>query len=91
MELLEGEQEIQRRHNQSDGLEVVLVWNSLINLAYSRVHDHKSGEQFNSIAPDGVHPKETFDHPFIYRVGDVAEAAGIRVMYSVTEKDSRGK
>lgn len=68
MELYEGEQEIKSRHNQNDGLEVVLVWNSLINLAYSRVHDHKSGEEFNAIAPDGVHPRETFDHPYVYRV-----------------------
>jgi hypothetical protein len=68
IELLDGEHEVDRRFSQNDGLEVVLVWNSLINLAYSRVHDHKSGEQFNSIAPENIHPKETFLHPYIYRV-----------------------
>lgn len=55
-------------YRRTDNIEVQFVWNSLIELAYSRVHDHKTGEQFNSVAPDGTHPYETFCHPYIYRI-----------------------
>lgn len=52
----------------TDGLEVVMVWDSEINQAFSLVEDHKTGDKFSAVAPDGVHPRETFDHPFMYRV-----------------------
>jgi hypothetical protein len=74
----------------TDGLEVVMVWDSEIEQAFSLVHDQKTGERFTSIAPDGTHPKETFTHPYIYRV---ASQAIERVNYGVTgglitERDS---
>lgn len=64
----------------TDGLEVVMVWDPEISQAFSLVEDHKTGDKFTSIAPDGVHPKETFEHPFIYRVGDIATAAGVEII-----------
>lgn len=75
----------------TDGLEVVMVWDPEISQAFSLVEDKKTGERFSSIAPDGVHPKETFDHPYIYRVGDVAKEVGMQIVrYSVTEADAEG-
>lgn len=87
--LKDGEQEIMHRNEQAAGLEVQLVWNALIDLAYSKVEDKQSGESFMSIAPDGVHPLETFYHPFIYRVRQPGEEeqATQRRLYAATEAD----
>lgn len=71
-QLPEHERELDHRHNPAAGLEVQFVWNSLLNLAYSKVFDHNSGDHFSAIAPDGVHPVETFRHPFMYRVVEFA-------------------
>lgn len=57
----------------TDGLEVVMVWDSEIDIAFSLVQDHKTGDKFTSIAPMGVHPKETFDHPFMHRVARIGK------------------
>lgn len=69
--LRDGQQELDHRFNRADGLEVRFIWDSIIEQAYSQVEDHNTGEQFNAIAPDGVHPKETFAHPFMYRIVEV--------------------
>jgi hypothetical protein len=84
----------------TDGLEVVMVWDPEISQAFSLVHDHKNGERFTSIAPDGVHPKDTFDHPYIYRVIQIGKevlnaglSGGIiteRESYNGVEDDGRG-
>lgn len=81
-DLQEHEQELDYRCNVSDGLEVQLVYNSLLSMAYTKVEDRKTGQKFSSLTPDGVHPRESFIHPFMYRVGDVAQATGVELVTS---------
>jgi hypothetical protein len=91
--LPEHMQEISYRYDRAAGLEVQFVWDSVIEQAYSKVYDHNSGEQFNSIAPEGIHPKETFDHPFIYKLGSTAIEPAIQQFYADIEngaEDGRG-
>jgi hypothetical protein len=60
------EQEIDRR--TGDGLDIRFVWNHVIEAAYTRVTDERSGETFTAHTEPGVHPYESFLHPFVYRV-----------------------
>ena len=55
-------------YRSSEGLEVQLVYDTLACFAYSRVENHITGERFDAIAPEGVHARESFTHPHIYRI-----------------------
>lgn len=72
------QQELNYRHNIQDGLEVQLVFDSLLGMAYSRVEDHKNKVKFDALAPEGIHPRESFEHPYIYQVpSSLKQIAGV--------------
>lgn len=86
-------QEVDYREADCGKFQVQFVWDSVIEQAFTKVEDHSTvpPTRYNAIAPDGVHPRESFIHPNIYRVGDIAEAVGVAIVrYAVTEADAEG-
>lgn len=65
------EQELNYRSNPQDGLEVQLVYNSLLAMAYTKVEDPRNNDKFTAIAPEGTSAVETFHHPYVYRIGKI--------------------
>ena len=68
MEPLEEHQlELNYRYNQS-GIEVQLVYDRLLQMAYTRVHDHVTNEEFISLAPAPLSASESFNRPYRHRI-----------------------
>lgn len=73
--LREGEHELCHEYSAASGYEKQFVWNSLLDEAYTKLEDMKTGERINIYAREGTHPKQTFERPFtqyVLHLGDEA-------------------
>lgn len=73
--LREHQQEISYEYNRATGFEKQFVWDSVIEQAFTRVHDHEANERYNVYPREGAHPKLTYERPMTQHhihIGDEA-------------------